>query len=405
MTSASAQQEAPAEDGEPSSGSVTFTDVDLDGRVDDSVSVSAPVVAAIVGGLALSAFYLYDVYVVGGGATVATWDVSRMDWLTMATAVLVGSFVGVPAVRDPSMVWRVWDAYPKNAVSLAALGFVAVFTVVGLVGPALLKMPEIMFDQSRQPPVGTSVPMKHLVSCQGPVVGGHCQGTWAHPLGTTRGGESMLAWLTYGTRTSLQFGLITVAIMAPLAVAVGTTAGYAGGRVDDVLMSYVDIQGAVPAVIVYFFVVFFFGPTLFALVLVFGLFSWEEMARSVRAEVMSEKQEGYVMAAESAGASSYEVVRHHVLPNVSSTVVTSVSTAVPKLILIEALFSFIGLSGDKSYSWGQLIQRGLGFQGPSQLESLWWIPVLPAAAITVTVLLLTLFGDALQTALDPLQEG
>jgi peptide/nickel transport system permease protein len=86
-------------------------------------------------------------------------------------------------------------------------------------------------------------------------------------------------------------------------------------------------------------------------------------------------------------------------------VVTSVSTAVPKLILIEALFSFIGLSGDQSYSWGQLIQRGLGFQGPSQLESLWWIPVLPAAAITGTVLLLTLFGDALQAAIDPLQEG
>ena len=161
--------------------------------------------------------------------------------------------------------------------------------------------------------------------------------------------------------------------------------------------------------IVYFLLVVASGPTLFTLVVAYGLFNWGDLARLVRSEALSIKQEGYVTAARSAGAGPLTVVRRHLVPNVSSTVVATLGMVIPKLILIEALFSFLGLSGDRSYFWGQLVQRGL-FEGSldegtivdmGNLEGLWWIPVLPAVANSLSVLLFFLFGDALQSAVDP----
>jgi peptide/nickel transport system permease protein len=157
-------------------------------------------------------------------------------------------------------------------------------------------------------------------------------------------------------------------------------------------------------------------PTLFSLVLVFGLLSWEELARSIRAAVISEREADYVVAARNAGAGRFTIVRRHVLPNVSGTVLTGITNAVPKLVMIEALFAFLGLAGPKSYSWGRLIYRGLqfnknqqdlpmGFGAPIFFESAYWVILSGAASIALTVLALTVFGDALQRAIDPTDGG
>lgn len=398
----------------------SFADVELDSDTEDGSGVlsgarNAPrLTAFVLGMLAVGSFYAYDVFLATGFTTVGKWDVSQLDWLTLVAAVGVVAFAVVPVVLDVGTLRRFWHNYPKDVISLASLAVVGVVAVLGVVAPVFVGTPEVSLQVSRQPPVYTSVSSTVVPVCKGSVVGGHCHGTWDHPLGTTRGGESVLEWTVYGARTAVQFAVVTVAIMAPIAVAVGALAGYYGGRVDDTLMTYVDAQSAIPAVVIYFFVVYFLGPSLFALVLIFGLFSWEEMARTVRTSVVSERTEGYVTAARSAGASDLAILRRHILPNVSSAVVTTVSTAVPKLILIEALFSFVGLSGDASYSWGQLVRRGVAFgtgggQGsppmgafdPLVFEASWWIAVVPALALTVAALALTLVGDAVQEAVDP----
>lgn len=411
---------SPPGNSEPDAEASSFAEVDLEGRAGGRSGVlsrarNAPrLVAFVLGVLAVASFYAYDTSIATGSATVGGWDVSLMDWLTLLAAAGIVAFAVVPVLLDAGVLRRFWANYPRDAISLASLAVVGFVGLVGVVGPVLTGTPEVSLQVSRQPPVYTSVSSTVVPVCEGPVVGGHCHGTWKHPLGTTRGGESVLEWTVYGARTAVQFAVVTLAIMAPIAVAVGALSGYFGGRVDDVLMTYVDVQSAIPAVVIYFFVVYFLGPSLFALVLIFGLFSWEEMARTVRTSVVSEKNEGYVTAARSAGASDLTILRRHVLPNVSSAVVTTVSTAVPKLILIEALFSFVGLSGDQSYSWGQLVRRGVAFgtgggQGsppmgafdPLVFEASWWIAVVPAVALTVAVLALTLVGDAVQEAVDP----
>jgi len=397
----------------------SFDDVELDAGPEGSSGIRSSVRGAprlttfLAGLLAVGSFYAYDRYLATGLATVGKWDVSRMDWLTLLAAVGVVAFAVVPLVVDPGKVRRFWEDYPKDPISIASLVAVGVFAVVGVFGPVFTAVPDTALQVSRQPPVYTSVSGSVVPDCVGPVAGGHCHGTWKHPLGTTRAGESILEWSVYGARTAVQFAVVTLAIMAPVAVTAGALAGYYGGRVDDAIMTYVDAQSAIPAVVVYFFVVYFLSPSLFALVLVFGLFSWEEMARTVRTAVVNETNEGYVTAARNAGASDLAILRRHILPNVSATVITTVSTAVPKLILIEALFSFIKLGGAGSYSWGQLVRRGvtygtagatggapMGAFDPLVFEASWWIAVVPALALTLVVLVLVFVGDAVQESVD-----
>ncbi|PSQ15153.1 ABC transporter permease [Halobacteriales archaeon QS_8_69_26] len=405
------------------SETLRFEDVDWDSYGGRDLRPSAPTASFLVLFGALVAFYCYDVFVLPSGEPTiwivanswtndVIWDVTRVDWLSLFVGVLVVSFAVVPAVGEPAKVRKFRETYPKDPLSVVALVYVAGLALVGLVGPVLLDQPTLQFDQARQPPVYTSVASKYVTTCVGPVVDGHCQGTWATPLGTTMGGESILVWLVYGTRTALQFALISAVLMVPIATVVGTSAAYVGGRFDALVMRYVEVQDAVPTVIVYFLLVIFVGPTLFMLIVAYGLFNWSDMARLVRGEALSLKEEEFVSAARSAGAGPLTVVRRHLIPNLASTVVATLSMMVPKLILVEALFSFIGLSGDQSYSWGQLIQRGLidgSLDGTTAVdltgfEGLWWIPVLPALLISVTVLFFFVFGDALQTVVDP-REG
>lgn len=359
-------------------------------------SLALAVAAALLAGL-----FAFDIFVRAGQETFGFWDVSRMDWLTLATAAVVVSYVGVPAASEPDRVIRFLERYPRDPLSLGSLAFVVLVGLVGAVGPLALAQPELDLTRAGQPPAFTSVATKFLTTCVGPEVGERCYGTLDAPLGTTRGGESVLVWLVYGARTAVQFALVVTAISTPLAVLVGTATAYYGGRVDAVLTRLLEFQEAIPTFIVYFLLVLFVGPTLFVLVAVYGLFNWAGMALGIRQAARSEKQRPYVRAARSAGASPVAVVRHHLIPNTSETLVTHVTLLVPKLILIEALFSFIGLSGDQSFSWGQLIQRGLKWQGPSQLEGLWWIGTLPAVAILLTVVALNVVGDGIQAAFEP----
>jgi peptide/nickel transport system permease protein len=340
------------------------------------------------------------------GYTVAElqWHATALDWLTLFALTVLVSFGLVPALQRPGRVRAVLGRYPKTPGAVLSAVGVGALVVLGVLGPELVAYPEFNFERQTQPPVGFRVLSTFTNDCVTVAGGDYCRGTWAAPLGTTEDGHDIVGWLAYGTRTTVQFVLVAVTLIAPLAVGVGSVAGYLGGRWDAVLSRVIEVQQTVPTFIVYFLAVIFVGPTLFVLVLVYGLFDWADTAALVRSEARSLRTESYVRAARSAGATKFDVLRRHVVPNVGDAVLTSVSTLIPKLVLVEALFAFLKLSSAESRSWGRLIFRGIGNTGGvSQLpafDQLWWIATIPTAAVALTVIVTTVFGDALRDALD-----
>jgi peptide/nickel transport system permease protein len=397
-TETAAGSDAPAD--------ATFADVDLDATADAGTDLAPTTKALAAGSLALTLLLAYDV-LTASPYLWSGWDPTAMDWLTLYSAVAVLAVAGMRIRRDPERVRELAGRYPRHPLSLAAGGGLVVFVLVGTFGPLLVPEPALNVMHNRQPPAFTSVPVNAINTCVGTVQGGACQGTMQHPLGTTQGGEDLLQWSIHGARTSLQFVLVTLAIMTPIAVVVGTTAGYLGGRVESVLMRYVEIQQSIPTVVVYFLLTYAFGISLFLLVVAYGLFNWSDMATMVHDATRTEREESYVLAARAAGADGATVIRRHLVPNVSDAVITSTTILVPKLIIIEVLVSFFGLGGEQTPSWGQLLQRGLNFsQRPpyavdAQIEPLWWLTAVPALVVCLTVVSVSFVGDGVQTVVDP----
>jgi len=142
---------------------------------------------------------------------------------------------------------------------------------------------------------------------------------------------------------------------------------------------------------------FLFHSSLFLVVVVFGLTSWGSAARLVRSEVLQRREEPYVVAARNAGASDLHIIRNHVLPNVSSTVVTAVTRQIPTLLLAEAAIAYMELNDIMVQSFGETIAYGLR----QDWQTMWWSSVFPVAAFALLVVSVSVFGDALRDVLDP----
>jgi peptide/nickel transport system permease protein len=215
-------------------------------------------------------------------------------------------------------------------------------------------------------------------------------------LGTTADGKDILTLVLYGMNVSVRIGLIVSFIVITIGTTVGTVAAYAGDWVDEVLMRYVDIQQTFPAFFLFLLLTYVVGGSLFLFVLIFGFFGWEGIARLVRSEALQRREEEYVRAAAGAGASTLYVVRRHLVPNVSSTVITATTLLVPGFILFEASLSFLGLGDPTVPSWGRVIANGR-----SDLDTAWWVSTFPGFFLFFTILAFNFVGDALRDALDP----
>jgi peptide/nickel transport system permease protein len=331
-------------------------------------------------------------------AVVGTVD--GVDWLWSLT-LLVGLFyVVIPLYENPRMTRYYWREFRKNKAAVIALCYLGVIFLIGLVVPRVIPPPEVQPLLQYQPPVWGAVPETVPVECVGPVGDGLCQGTWAHPFGTTHQGKDILVSVIYGMEISMQVGLIGMFLQLLIASAVGLSAAYFGGYVDEVLMRYVDIQITFPSFFLYLLVVYLFGGSLFLMIIVFGVLGWGGIARIVRSEALQRREEEYVMAAESAGASSFWTIRRHLLPNVSNSVITAATLVIPGLILAEAALAFLGLGDPSIPSWGGVIA-----DGRTDLDRAWWISTLPGVFLFLTILAFNFLGDALRDALDPRQEA
>jgi peptide/nickel transport system permease protein len=201
-------------------------------------------------------------------------------------------------------------------------------------------------------------------------------------------------------RVSMQVGLIATFVSVTIATAVGVTAATVGGWVDEALMRYVDVQQTFPTFFLFLFLAYLYGGSLFALVVIFGVTGWGGIARIVRSEALQRREADFVRAARSAGASKFHVIRRHIVPNVSNSVVTAATLNIPFLVLSEAALSFIGLGDVALPSWGQTIAAGRG-----DLATAWWISTVPGVFLFATILAFNFLGDALRDALDPRTEA
>ena len=399
-------------------GTDTNTDAEFESIDWDEIDGTGPRLGrrtiAFVSSLgALGALFCYDWIVraensptieIGSGVK---WDLTPLDWLFVLALVTLFFSIVLPLIRDRRRTERYWRRLRTNRLAVASLLYLVGFLVVGTVGPVLLGNPDTNILGKYQPPVFFTVDYGRVaLNCLGDITrtatGSRCHGTLRYPLGTTDAGEDMLTVVVAGMRVSLQVALITSMIIVPIATAVGTVAGYIGGLLDDVLMRYVDIQQAVPAFLVYLVSTFVFGRSLFLIVLVFGFLSWGGVARLVRSETIQRREEGYVMAARNAGMSQFQILSRHLIPNVSSTVVTATTHLIPLLILAEAALAFLDLGVIALPSWGQTIARG--FQGDYFLQA-WWLWLLPLLLLVVTIVSFSILGDALRDVLDPREES
>jgi peptide/nickel transport system permease protein len=381
----------------------TFESVDWEETGSRLSTLSRRDRGALAAGLALVAAFLYDYLVLPASRPTITfpveWNVTQLDWLFVTTLLALLFYVAVPLYDNRRLTAYYWREFKKNRMAVLSLGYLIVVFCIGVVGPLLLEKPTLALDQANQPPVYLSVDSTVPVNCLGDVVDGRCQGTMAHPLGTTGDGKDILVLVIYGMQVSMKVGLISTLLVVTIGTAVGTVAAYGSGLVDELLMRYVDIQLVFPAFFLYLLLTYLFGGSLFMFIVIFGLTGWGSIARLVRSEALQRAEEEYITAARSAGAGTLYVIRRHLVPNVSNSVITAATLLIPGFILFEASLSFLSLGDPTVPSWGQVIANGR-----SDLSTAWWVSTFPGVFLFTTILAFNFMGDALRDALDPRQE-
>lgn len=218
-----------------------------------------------------------------------------------------------------------------------------------------------------------------------------------HFLGTDTLGRDLLSRLLYGSRVSLMVGFVATAVALVIGVTWGIVSGYYGGKVDAVMMRIVDILYGLPFIIFIILLMVVFGRNIWLLFGAIGAVEWLTMARIIRGQVLSIKNQEYVLSAKAMGVSNFYMFRRHIFPNVLGPIAVYATLTIPQVMLLEAFLSFLGLGIQPPMSsWGTLIRYGV-----ESMEEYWWLLVFPGITFTITLFSLNFFGDGLRDALDP----
>ncbi|TDU00918.1 MULTISPECIES: ABC transporter permease [Azorhizobium] len=219
----------------------------------------------------------------------------------------------------------------------------------------------------------------------------------AHPLGTDQLGRDILSRIVYGSQITLAVAASAVVLGGIVGVFLGIVAGYRGGMVDRILMRLVDIQLAIPLMLLALLVVAALGPSLSNLIVVLAVTSWIRYARIIRGQVLSLREREFVLAARAISASTSRIMLRHILPNVLTPALVVATLELARIIIMDAALSFLGLGVQPpTASWGRMLAEGRTY-----ISSAWWIVTFPGLAILLTVLSVNLVGDWLRDYFDP----
>ncbi len=223
------------------------------------------------------------------------------------------------------------------------------------------------------------------------------KGSMTHILGTDHLGRDVLSRVIYGSRVSLLVGAGVVLIAGAFGVVMGLLAGYRGGRTDNFIMRWIDTQVAFPGLLLALIILAVIGPSMATVIIVLALNGWMVYGRMTRSAVLSVRQTPYVEAAEIVGCNSSRVIFRHILPNLTSPLITLGILEFARIVLAEAALSFLGLGiQPPATSWGLDVATGRDY-----LFRAWWLVTMPGLAIAITVLAINLVASWMRLISDP----
>ena len=222
-------------------------------------------------------------------------------------------------------------------------------------------------------------------------------GSWTYVLGTDHLGRDILSRIIYGSRVSLIAGVAVVAIAGSFGTIVGLISGFVGGRVDTLMMRWVDVHIAFPGLLISLLIIAVLKPSLGTVIIALSINGWMVFARLVRSIVLSARQLPYVEAAEVIGCKPARTIFRHILPNLAAPLLTLAVLEFARIVLAEAALSFLGVGiQPPATSWGLDVASGRNY-----LFNAWWVVTLPGLAITITVLGVNFLAGWLRVVVDP----
>ncbi len=274
--------------------------------------------------------------------------------------------------RPGSPVWR---QLRKHKLALVSFGIVSALTIVCMAAPLIApySFDAIDLGSIRQAP------------------------SWSHWMGTDDLGRDLFTRVLFGGRISIAIGILAALIGTGLGSLIGATAGFYGGRTDNLLMRLTDVVYSIPTLPLLIVLSSYSQAVVSSMALIIGLLSWMATARVVRGEVLAIKERTYVEAARGLGATNLRLIVRHILPNAIGPIVVGATLAVGNAIILESSLSFLGLGVQPpTPTWGNMLM-----DAQSTMATKPWLTIFPGLAILLVVLSVNFIGDGLQDALDP----
>jgi len=279
------------------------------------------------------------------------------------------------AMETKSFGKDAWNRFKRNKLALVGLVFLGIMVILAIFVPMLSPY---SYDQMDITSLNALPSLKH-------------------PMGTDRFGRDIFVRVMYGARISLSVGFAAAAINLVIGIVWGGIAGYVGGKLDTVMMRVADIIYSIPSMLYVIMVMLIFGSNIWSILIGICISSWIGMARLVRAQVMSLKEQEFAMAAYVLGASTSRILFKHLIINCIGPIIVNLTLMVPSAIFTEAFLSFVGIGiSAPAASWGTLANEARGLVETHPIQIIW-----PVASICLTMLSLNFIGDGVGEALDP----